>query len=94
MECLLGSMVKGLAAGNSQSWGGPGVQGVCGDRQVGAGEDSPRPTRDPRGREAWGPCCPVLGTGCVLLRVGWNSGLRARGQMGIYSNPRAEFLLS
>lgn len=71
----------------SSSWKQPElgktrVQGVRGDRQVGAGEDSPRPTRDPRGWEAWGPCCPVPGTGCVLLRVGWNSGLRARGQMG------------
>lgn len=49
---------------------------------MGAGKTSPRPTRDPRGPEAWGPCCPVrggVGGDRLCSPQGWVE-FRARGQ--------------
>ena len=47
MECLLGSMAKGLAAGNSQSWGRPGFRGFVVTVRWGQGRIHPGPQETP-----------------------------------------------
>lgn len=93
MECLLGSMAKGLAAGNSQSWGGPGFRGFVVTIRWGQGRIHPAHKR-PQRMGGMGPLLPCPGDR-LRSPQGWVE-FRAQSQRsdGIYSDRRAEFLLS
>lgn len=106
MECFLGRMGKGLPRQRSsgrkqpgtlrklQSEGGLGFKGFM--MSVGGGrEGCIQANKGTQRMGGPGPSVAVSGrAGRVLPRVRWNPGRGARGQMGIFSDPHAEFLLS
>lgn len=105
MECLLGSMGKELSRQASGSWKQPGTLrklqswGGLGFKRfmvtVGWGQGFIQANKGTLSMGGMGPSATVsTRAGRFLPRVGWNSGLGARGQMGIFSDLPAEFLLS
>ena len=62
--------------------------------ELGQGGIHPGQQGNPEDGQRGALCCCVQEGRLVLPRVGWNSGLGPRGQMGIFSDPPAEFLVS